>query len=170
MQQKPAKTKTFGLGRSSIRASFALSSLIAALLIFGVAAPQLGQTYLCSTGIYDLEQNGQVIGMGSLGTSLITSRVTSWVTTRVPPPPPIKTFPPPYPPLPEKLLLPEGFEEDDFDEEDDLDEELLLDEEPDSPFILPSAKNKTATITTAAIVTNTMMAVSRRARGMLYNS
>ena len=53
---------------------------------------------------------------------------------------------------------------------EDLDEDLLFDEELDPPFELPSTTNKTATITTAASVTNTIMAVRRKARGMLYSS
>lgn len=157
---------------------------------FGVAAPQLGQIYLCSMGTYDLEQNGQVTGIGSFGTSLTTSFVTSRVSTRVlPPPPRTKTSPPErYDPPPEEeleaflpialaaalpanpLLLTDGFADpDDF--EDDLERDVdLEDDEPDPPFMLPRTRNKTATITTAATVTNTMIAVNRIARGMLYNS
>ena len=129
----------------------------------------------------------------------MTSRVTSRVSTRVRPPPPMKIFPAPKPllaePLPEagpeddffptapaapinpppKLLsFAEGFGDDDGEKEDleeDLDADLLFEEEePDSPFILDITKNRTATITTAASVTNTMIAVKRMARGTLYNS
>lgn len=125
--------------------------------------------------------------MGSLGTSRTTSRVTSRVSTRVVPLPlPMNMFPPPNPLLfeeeeleedffpmapaapnnapPALLLFADGFEEE------DLDEDLLFDEELDPPFELPSTTNKTATITTAASVTNTIMAVRRKARGMLYSS
>ena len=60
------------------------------------------------------------------------------------------------------LVFNDGFEEDDFEVDlDDFDEEL------DPLFVFPSRKNRTATITTAATVTNTMIAVKRMARGML---
>lgn len=160
---------------------------------FGVAAPQLGQIYLCSMGTYDREQNGQVIGIGSFGTSLMTSFVTSRVSTRVLPPPPRTKISPP----PEELLLGEGLDDDvdfftaapptkpppsplfcveglaepeDFDDDRDDDFDDDLEDELDPPFIFPSTRNSTAIMTTAASVTNTMMAVKRMARGISYNS
>ena len=57
---------------------------------------------------------------------------------------------------------------DGFDEEDDFEVDLDdFDEELDPLFVFPSRTNRTATITTAATVTNTMIAVKRMARGML---
>lgn len=131
-------------------------------------------------------QNGQVIGIGSFGISFTTSFVTSRVSTRVPPPP--KNMGPPewwtvLPPdeeLEEDLFaiappiaapfIPLIFA-DGFDEEDDLEDDFEdFDDELDPPFEFPSTKNNTATITTAARVTKTMIAVKRIARGMLYSS
>ena len=60
-------------------------------------------------------------------------------------------------------------EDEDEDDRDlpPLEEFEEEDLEPEPPFIFASRKNNTATITTAARVTNTMIAVNRRARGML---
>ncbi len=103
------------------------------------------------------------MGIGSFGTSFTTSFVTSRVSTRVLPPPINIGNPNPL------LFCIEGFAEPD-DRDDDFLDVLLLDEEPEPPFIFPKSRNKTATITTEASVTNTMIAVRRIARGMLYNS
>lgn len=72
---------------------------------------------------------------------------------------------PPTKPPPSPLFF-----EDGFADPDDFEDDLLFDEEPESPFIFPNTRNSTATITTAARVTKTMIAVNRSARGMLYNS
>lgn len=53
------------------------------------------------------------------------------------------------------------------DEEDELFDELELDLPLPPP---PSTRNKTAMMTTAAMVMNTIIAVNRIARGTLYNS
>src|SRR5687767_15885767 len=103
--------------------------------------------------------------LGATGTSLTTSRVTSRVCVR-PGPPNITRGPrsgKPEPPEEDGALL--GFALD-FPEEDFRSEEDS--ERPLPPA--PNTKNKTATITTAATVKKTMIAVNRRARGMLYNS
>jgi len=61
--------------------TYSFGSCDSSIKSLGVAAPQLGQINLCSTGTYDRVQNGQVIGIGSLGISF----TTSFVTSRVPP-------------------------------------------------------------------------------------
>src|SRR5215204_4195202 len=109
-------------------------------------------------------------GATGTSTSFTTSRVTSRVCVR-PPPPSTSTFP-----IFGKLEPPLLVEEDmGIGFANGLDappfEDFFFDEPPVSPFPpAPNTRNKTATITTDATVKNTMIAVSRNARGVLYNS